>query len=117
MRHVYQTVRDAQNAAFDAIFAGVPGNVVDKAARDRIDTAGYKGCFGHSTGHSLGIDIHEAPNFSASNPSPIPENAVLSVEPGIYLEGEFGVRIEDIVKISPEGFENLTKSLKDLIIL
>ena len=117
MRHVYRTVLDAQSDAFNAIFAGVSGCAVDKAARDRIEGAGYKGCFGHSTGHSLGIDIHEAPNFSANNTSPVPENAVLSVEPGVYLEGEFGVRIEDIVKISPEGFENFTKSPKDLIIL
>ena len=117
MKNVYATVLEAQERAFSEICAGVPGKIVDSAARDHIFSSGYKGCFGHSTGHSLGIEIHESPNFSPSSDISIPENAVLSVEPGIYIEGKFGVRIEDIVKISACGFENLTKSPKELIII
>ncbi len=117
MLKVYNTVLEAQKKALDSIYASVPGNKVDSAARDYIYSQGYKGCFGHSTGHALGIDVHEAPNFSPSSQSPIPENAVLSVEPGIYIEGKYGVRIEDIVKISEFGCENLTESTKELIII
>lgn len=117
MLKVYNTVLEAQKRALDTICAWVPGDVVDHAARDYIYSQGYKGCFGHSTGHSLGIDIHEAPNFSPSSQAIIPTDAVLSVEPGIYIEGKFGVRIEDIVKICTLGCENLTKSTKELIII
>lgn len=117
MRKIYNTVLEAQNRAFNEIFAGVTGKRVDAAARDYIYSKGYKGCFGHSTGHSLGIDIHENPNFSPNCNTEIPSNAVLSVEPGIYIEGKFGVRIEDIVKICDFGMENLTKSPKELIII
>ena len=117
MRRVYNTVLEAQKRAFDAIFAGVTGKQVDAAARDYIYSNGYKGCFGHSTGHSLGIDIHESPNFSPACNIEIPAGAVLSVEPGIYIEGKYGVRIEDIVKIYDFGMENLTESTKELIII
>ncbi len=117
MKKVYNTVLEAQKKAFNEIFAGTIGKRVDAAARDYIYAEGYRGCFGHSTGHSLGIDVHESPNFSSNSDVVIPENAVLSVEPGIYIEGEFGVRIEDIVKISHLGYENLTESTKELIIL
>jgi len=117
MKQVYQTVLKAQAAAFEAIKANIFGNAVDKAARDVINNAGYEGCFGHGTGHSLGLDIHESPNFSPSDATLIPENAVISVEPGIYLAGKFGVRIEDIVVIKQNGYENLTQSVKDLIII
>ncbi len=117
MKRVYSTVLEAQKRAFEEIFAGTIGKRVDAAARDYIYSEGYKGCFGHSTGHSLGIDVHESPNFSQNSDFEIPSGAVLSVEPGIYLEGKFGVRIEDIVKICDLGYENLTESTKELIIL
>lgn len=117
MIKVYNTVLEAQNKAFNEICAGITGKKVDAAARDFIYSQGYKGCFGHSLGHSLGIDIHESPNFSPNCDTLIPKGAVLSVEPGIYIEGKYGVRIEDIVKISDFGFENLTESAKELIIL
>lgn len=117
MKKVYDTVLEAQKRAFNEISAGIIGKKVDAAARDYIYSQGYKGCFGHGLGHSLGIDIHESPNFSPSCDIEIPKGAILSVEPGIYLEGKFGVRIEDIVKISDFGFENLTQSTKELIII
>ena len=117
MKKIYDTVYDAQNAAFAKISADVVGKEVDKAARDLIYSAGYEGCFGHSTGHSLGLEIHESPNFSPREEAKIPKNAVLSVEPGIYIEGKCGVRIEDIVFLTENGYKNLTNSTKDIIIL
>lgn len=115
MRRVYQTVLEAQKAAFSVIHAGVIGENVDAAARSHIYNAGYEGCFGHSTGHSLGLEIHEDPCFRAGESSPIPKGAVLSVEPGIYLPGKFGVRIEDIVSVTENGYENLTQAKKELL--
>lgn len=115
MKNIYHTVLAAQNAAFPLIRAGVKGSDVDKAARDIIENAGYQGAFGHSLGHSLGMEIHESPNFSPAESALIPAGAVLSVEPGIYLNGFGGVRIEDIVFVREDGFENLTKSPKNLI--
>jgi len=114
---VYNTVLSAQNAAFPVIHAGVAGKDVDKAARDVIENAGYKGAFGHSLGHSLGMEVHERPNFSPSEQGVIPYGAVLSVEPGIYLEGKYGVRIEDIVYVTDNGHENLTNSSKELFVI
>lgn len=114
---VYNTVLCAQNAAFPVICGGVIGSEVDKAARDVIENAGYKGAFGHSLGHSLGMDVHERPNFSPSEQGWIPAGAVISVEPGIYLEGKYGVRIEDIVFVKEDGFENLTHSFKELFVI
>ncbi len=117
MKRVYNTVLEAQSRAFDGIYAGVLGKDIDKLARDYIDQSGYKGAFGHSLGHSLGLDIHEGPNFSPSEEKIIPENAVISVEPGIYLKGKYGVRIEDIVRVTQNGFLNLTQSKKELVII
>ena len=117
MKKIYDTVFAAQQAAFEKIHADVVGKTVDKAARDLIYSAGFEGCFGHSTGHSLGLEIHECPNFSPREESIIPCGAVLSVEPGIYIEGKCGVRIEDIVFLTENGYKNLTNSTKDIIIL
>ncbi len=115
MKRIYNTVLSAQEAAFQAIHGGVVGSDVDLAARNVIDNAGYKGCFGHSLGHSLGMEVHESPNFSPNEQRKIPVGAVLSVEPGIYVSDFGGVRIEDLVYITENGFENLTKSSKKLI--
>ncbi len=115
MKSVYNTVLQAQNAVFDILRGGIEGKTADAAARDLIYNAGYKGCFGHSLGHSLGLDIHETPNFSPNNPYPVESGCVLSVEPGIYIEGMYGVRIEDIVQLTDDGFINLTHSPKNLI--
>ena len=82
-----------------------------------IEDAGYGEYFGHSFGHSLGIEIHESPNAAPSNPDPMPVGAVISAEPGIYLPGKFGVRIEDVLILNGEGCENITKYPNELIIL
>lgn len=117
MLHVYNTVYEAQLAGIAAAKAGHTGKQIDKAARDIIDKNGYAGTFGHAFGHSLGIDIHESPNASPSAEQIIPAGAVISAEPGVYLKGKFGVRIEDILYITEDGNENLTNLKKDLIIL
>lgn len=117
MASVYQTVLNAQLAGLSAARAGVPGKQVDAAARTVIDQAGYGAYFGHSLGHSLGLEIHESPNFSPSEETVMPVGAVVSCEPGIYLPGQFGVRIEDVVILREDGCENLTGSPKELLIL
>lgn len=114
---VYNLVLDAQLAAIDAVRAGVPCNSIDKVARDIIYGAGYEGRFGHGLGHSLGLEIHENPRFSMLCSDITEVGTVMSVEPGIYLDGRFGVRIEDIVMITENGCEVITKSEKKLITL
>ena len=117
MKKVYQTVLEAQLAGIAVSKAGVSGKAVDSAARDVIAAAGYGDFFGHGYGHSLGLEIHENPNCNLRNDGPIPENAVCSAEPGIYLPGKFGVRIEDVVIFEADGCRDITKSPKDLLIL
>ena len=117
MKKVYDTVLQAQLAGIAATKAGVPGKDIDVAARDVITAAGYGPYFGHGYGHSLGLEIHEGPNPNAGNPDPMPENAVASAEPGIYLPGKFGVRIEDVTIFKKDGCENITGSPKNLIIV
>ncbi len=117
MKKVYETVAAAQKAAFEKIKAGVICSDVDKAARDLIYSAGYEGCFGHGLGHSVGVEIHEMPSFSPACDEVLKAGTIMTVEPGIYLEDKFGVRIEDMVYVTEEGYENLTNSDKSLIIL
>ena len=117
MDKVYKTVLKAQLAGIAATKAGVAGRDIDGAARKIIADAGYGDYFGHGYGHSLGILIHEAPNANTRNNQPMPAGAVVSAEPGIYLPGKFGVRIEDVTVITETGCEVLTKSPKKLIIL
>ena len=117
MKRVYNTVLEAQLRGIAAVKAGVPGYVIDAAARDYIAAQGYGQYFTHSLGHSVGLEIHEAPGFSKTAKTIIPENAVVTVEPGIYIPGKYGVRIEDMVVVTENGSRNLTKTLKDLIIL
>ena len=117
MEKVYYTVLEAQKAGLAATRAGVPGQDIDAAARKVIEDAGYGPYFGHGYGHSLGLEIHEGPNPNALNTEPMPLNAVCSAEPGIYLPGRFGVRIEDCVIYTADGYENLATSPKNLIIL
>ena len=117
MRRVYDVVLEAQEAGIRAARAGIPGRDIDRAARDVIDGAGYGEYFGHSFGHGLGIEVHEAPNAAPSENSIMPVGAVISAEPGIYMEGKFGVRIEDTLLLEANGAVNLTKAPKNLIIL
>jgi len=117
MKRVYNTVLSAQNAAFELMQEGIECNKIDAAARNIISDAGFGDYFGHALGHSLGLQIHESPNFSPKCPQKLKEGMVLTVEPGIYIPEKFGVRIEDMVYITKNGFENLTKSNKTLIIL
>ncbi len=114
---VYNTVLKAQEKAFDMIRPGIPGKQVDAAARNFIDNRGFAGCFGHGLGHSVGLFIHESPCFNTREETLLAPGMVITVEPGIYLEGKFGVRIEDMVVITEHGYENLTKSEKQLITL
>jgi len=115
MKEVYDTVLRAQLAAIEKVSAGVVGKEVDAAARDVITAAGYGECFGHSTGHGIGLCVHEAPSFSPLEERAIPAGACLSVEPGIYLPGKFGVRIEDLVVVRERECENLNRSTKELL--
>ncbi len=117
MEQVYNTVLKAQEAGIAAAQAGVTGKAVDAAARDVIREAGYGEYFTHSFGHGVGVEIHEAPNASSASESPLPAGAVISAEPGVYIPGKLGVRIEDVIIITAEGCRNLTKAPKDLIIL
>ncbi len=117
MQKVYATVLEAQQKSLDAIKAGVKCFDADKAARDVIDAAGYGKFFGHGTGHGVGIEIHEQPNLSPKSTQILQSGNIVTVEPGIYLPGKFGVRIEDMVYVTENGVKNLTKSQKSLIVL
>jgi len=117
METVYNTVLQAQLAGIAATRAGVKGKEIDAAARKVITDAGYGDYFGHGYGHSLGLEVHEAPNCNPSGETVMEVGMVSSAEPGIYLPGKFGVRIEDVVIFTADGCENITKSPKNLIIV
>lgn len=116
-RQVYETVLQAHLAGIAAASAGAVGREVDKVARDIIATAGYKGAFGHGLGHALGIEVHEEPRFSPREQRAVRAGMVMSVEPGIYLAGRFGCRIEDAVLLTDTGCQPLPTSEKQLIVL
>ena len=116
MKKLYNTVLSAQKAALDMLREGVTGVAADKVARDIIDNAGYRGCFGHGLGHGVGRYIHENPRLSQSaGEKPLVRGNIVTVEPGIYLAGKYGCRIEDMVAITENGIQNFTKSPKELI--
>ena len=117
MKKVYDTVLQAQLAGLAASKAGVPGKDIDGAARQVITDAGYGEYFGHGYGHSLGMEVHESPSPNGRNEEGMPVGAVASAEPGIYLPGKFGVRIEDVVIFRENGCESITASPKNLIIV
>ena len=117
MRRVYDTVLQAQLAGIAATRAGVTGAQVDAAARKVIEEAGYGPYFCHSYGHSIGMECHEMPACSPASKAVMAENMVSSAEPGIYIPGKFGVRIEDVVVFKDDGCEILTRSPKNLIII
>ncbi|MBQ8869359.1 MAG: aminopeptidase P family protein [Oscillospiraceae bacterium] len=116
-KKVYNIVLEAQEKAIEQVKEGMVCSEIDKIARDVIKSYGYGEYFGHALGHSVGLDIHESPNFSPKCDTLLKEGMILSVEPGIYLPKKFGVRIEDLVYVTEKGPINLTKSKKSLIIL
>lgn len=116
-KEVYNIVLKAQTETLKALKSGLSCKDADSIARDIIEKSGYGEYFIHSTGHGVGFDIHEAPTVSQSSTHILRENNVITVEPGIYLKDKFGVRIEDFGVITKDGFENFTKSPKELIVL
>ena len=117
MKNVYDTVLRAQLAGIAAAKPSATGAEVHGAAAQVIADAGYGEYFGHGFGHGVGLDIHESPNASPRNASPLGEGAVISAEPGIYIPGKFGVRIEDVLYLTGDGNVNITRAPKELIIL
>ena len=117
MQKVYETVLAAQQAGIAATKAGVTGKEIDGTARQVITDAGYGAFFGHGYGHSIGMECHEMPSCSPGGTTPMERGMVTSAEPGIYLPGKFGVRIEDLVIFTDDGCENITHSPKNLIII
>ena len=112
--NIYNIVLEAQEAAIQKLKAGMKGSEVDKISRDIIVKAGYGELFGHSLGHGIGLQVHEAPNLSTGYDKPLPLGTVVTVEPGIYLENSFGVRIEDMVIIRRNKADNITKIPKKI---
>lgn len=116
MKRIYNTVLTAQTLALESIQAGADCKAIDAVARDYIDNAGYRGAFGHSLGHGVGLYIHESPNLSPSAAGKtLVAGNVVTVEPGIYLPGKYGCRIEDMGAVTENGFDNFTRSAKELI--
>jgi Xaa-Pro aminopeptidase len=113
-REVYEAVRVAQAAALDAVAAGVDGNALDSVARESIVAAGYGDRFGHGLGHGVGLEVHEAPRVSPRSDDVLAAGEVEPIEPGIYLPGELGVRIEDLVVVSDDGCRNLSTLPKEI---
>ena len=111
----YDVVRQAQLAGLEAVRAGVGGREADSAARAVIDDAGHAEHYGHGLGHGVGLEIHEAPRLSQRSDSVLALGNVVTVEPGVYLAGQFGVRIEDLVVVTEEGHTILTSVPKELI--
>lgn len=116
-RHIYDVVKTAQQTALEAVVVGAKLADVDKVARDIITKAGFGENFGHSLGHSVGIEIHETPCFSPKAVGAVKNGNVITVEPGIYIEGFGGVRIEDLTAVYDGKCEVLSQSTKELIIL
>jgi Xaa-Pro aminopeptidase len=115
MREAYDVVRAAQQAGLDAIRAGVSGVDADAAARGLIEDSPFAGTFGHGLGHGLGLDVHESPRLSTESSDTLAPGNVVTVEPGVYVEGRFGIRIEDDVVVTENGIENLTGFRKDFV--
>ena len=111
---VYETVRAAQEAACDAVLPGAAAHEIDRVARGIIEEAGHGERFVHRTGHGIGLEVHEPPYLIEGNHWVLEPGTTFSVEPGIYLEGRFGVRIEDIVAVTADGVERLNRSTRDL---
>jgi Xaa-Pro aminopeptidase len=116
-REVYELVLRAQAAALEAIRAGASAKEVDAVPRKMIAEAGHGDNFGHGTGHGVGLEIHEGPRLATTSEDELAQNNVVTVEPGVYLPGRFGVRIEDLIVVTEEGHRNLSGLPKDLQIV
>ena len=114
-KEIYNTVLKAQLAVLDMLKPGMPGKAYDKVARDVIYGAGYEGYFGHGLGHAVGLEVHENPRFSMIEEDIVEAGMIMTVEPGIYIPDFGGVRIEDMVVMTVDGYDNLTHSVKELI--
>ncbi len=107
-RAIYEVVREAQRVAREHISAGMSGRDADALARSMIESGGFGDAFGHSLGHGVGLEVHEAPRLSQKNDEILPPGAVVTIEPGVYVPGWGGVRLEDDVHLSSEGPELLS---------
>jgi Xaa-Pro aminopeptidase len=115
IKEAYAVVLAAQQAGLDALHAGIKGVDADAAARNVVDGTSYAGMFGHGLGHGIGLEVHEAPRLSTESTDVLEPGNVVTVEPGIYLEGRAGIRIEDNVVVTDDGVRNFTGFRKDLI--
>ncbi|MGI8462062.1 MAG: M24 family metallopeptidase [Solirubrobacterales bacterium] len=116
-RDVYELVLAAQTASLEATSAGVGGKHVDAVARERITAAGHGEEFGHGVGHGVGVEVHEAPRLGQRSEDVLEAGDVVTIEPGVYVNGRFGVRIEDLVVVTDEGYENLSGLSKKLTVV
>ncbi len=116
-KEIYDTVLKAQSETLKVIAPTMPCKDIDKVARDIITASGFGENFGHGLGHSVGLEIHESPACNTRDLTPLKQGVIMTVEPGIYLPEKFGVRIEDMVVVTENGYKNLTRSPKELIIL
>lgn len=117
MREAYEALRRANEEVERALAPGVTGEEMHELAERILDEGGFGGCMGHSLGHGVGIDIHELPNLSIRNLSPLVSGNVVTVEPGIYLPGEFGMRLEDFGVVTDTGFDVFTNSTHEMVVL
>ena len=114
-RVVYQAVKQAQQAAVDAVKPGIEVGDVDRVARKSLQNSGLAKYFTHSTGHGVGLEIHEAPRLAAGQSEVLQAGMVITVEPGVYVPGKWGVRIEDMIVVTERGCEVLTPTSKELV--
>jgi Xaa-Pro aminopeptidase len=114
-RKVYEAVKQAQQAAVDAVAPGMSVSEVDRAARKSLENSGLGKYFTHSTGHGVGLEIHEAPRVGVGQTETLQAGMVITIEPGVYVPGQWGVRIEDMVVVTERGCEVLTPTSKELI--
>jgi Xaa-Pro aminopeptidase len=117
LRELYELVRRSQQAGVDAVRSGIVGRDADRASREVIEDAGYGERFSHGLGHGVGLEIHEGPTLRSNSDEILPVGAVVTVEPGVYLPGHAGVRIEDMVEVTEEGCRVIPRTTKELVVL